>query len=576
MSAACCFGYMDDGIYAVPLLFFPVFWWIGQEYCGRQALELKPMAHRWKAASFSLTLVLLGGLSIWAVQNGGLSMAFFGPKVALDPSRPNILVIYTDDQKFSDIDWFAKKGGGRTPAMDGLFKDGVWLSNARVTTSMCTPSRYSLHTGTYASRSFAQSPGIMKANAKGWPSVENRADLILHGYEAAAGKIFQQAGYQTAFIGKWHLSGLHWGGDERPNLEDLQQVDESKVRRLGGFDVVGGLYMTNILWQAKSLGLESELAVHNPALLTENAVDFIQTAVRNPNKAPFFMIYAPTLVHSPYVKGRDDERAGPYGRLEQRPSPRVSWSEIERRVGGKVKRQDRAVIALDYSIGKIVEALKDQGVYKNTLIVFMSDNNQAKSSIFDDGVRVPSALFWDGRLAPGVSEALFANVDILPTVLEAAGVAYDPAQFDGLSAWPAIAHSQAAPRSRLLLEQGYARSLVTQDGWKYVRVDRPASLVDGSAVESSSLEGTPVDASTSEDGRFDYSARPVSAQRHTARQVWNVHAGFFEDEQLYDLSQDPDETRNLAQHAAHQQRLADMRALMAREMARVMAAAAPR
>lgn len=501
-----------------------------------------------------IVLTLAVAWLVWGRNpQGGLAsltrLMGLGPSVGLDPERPNILIIYSDDQDFGDIDWFAKKGGRRTPVMDALFERGVWLSQARVTTSMCTPSRYGLHTGHLASGSFADPTLVARRNALGWPSVENHRDLVLRGTEASAGRLFQAAGYYTGFVGKWHLSGLHRGGDDAPDLQAYKAADEAKVADLGGFDVVSGLYMTNISWQAKRLNLPEGMAVQNPGYLTENAVGFIRQAARRRAKEPFFMIYAPTLVHSPMVRGGDDPQAGPYGRLDHTPRRGIGWEETKQRVDGHPTRRDRTVISLDYSIGEIMKALRDHRLESNTLIVFMSDNNKAKSSLYDDGLLVPTAIFWPGRIAPGEVSGLFANIDILPTVLDAAGIDFEPEHFDGRSAWPALTGQGPLPRQDLLLEQGYARAVVTLDGWKYVRVERPQAANPEQALL-----------------KTDYSARPLAAQSHRLRRVWEWHPGFFADEQLYDLNQDPNETQNLADDADQDQRLQAMRRLLEQNM----------
>lgn len=485
--------------------------------------------------------------------------------VGLDPNRPNVLIIYTDDQSFEDIDLFAQRAPSRTPAIDALFEGGLRFTQARVTSSMCTPSRYGLHTGQLGSQSFAHASSGVPRNASGWPSVENQADLVLRDGETTIGNLFQAAGYRTGFVGKWHLSGPHWGRDDPIAPSEQQQLDEVSVARVGGFDVVSGLYMSNIPWQAKKLGLPQDMIAQNPGYLTDSAIAFIRGAVQDPAQAPFFMIYAPTLVHSPNVHQRDDPFAGPYGRLESQPEHEVSNAEVRARVEGAPTLKDRTVIALDYSVESIVMELRRQRLVKNTLIAFMSDNNKAKSSIYDDGVLVPAVLYWPGKVAPGESDDLFANIDILPTVLAAADIAFDPQQFDGHSVWASINgqvnnsqvnKSRAKPRRHLLLEQGFARGLVTFNGWKYIRVERPESAANGLAA--------------------DFSARPLTAQKHSWRRVWEWHPGFLDDEQLYDLNADPTEAQNLAADPRHAQRLQAMRALLDQQLAIAAANDGPR
>ena len=207
-----------------------------------------------------------------------------------------------------------------------------------------------------------------------------------------------------------------------------------------------------------------------------------------------------------------------------------------------------------------MKELRQQKLARNTLVIFMSDNNRAKSSVYDDGVAVPTAIYWQEKLLPAKYSGLFANIDILPTVLDAAGIDFEPDSFDGRSIWPAlIGREKAPPRRHLMLEQGFSRTLVTQDGWKYVRVELPAGIKQ-ELVKA----------------KIDYSGRPYNQTRQSDQHFWkwqHLHPGVFDREQLYDLTADPAETQNQADNPEQAQRLQTMRDLLEQEVAAAQARA---
>ena len=486
------------------------------------------------------------------------SKRFLNPKqqnIAI-PKRPNILIIYTDDQRFGDIDWLANNGGKRTPAMDEIFENGVWMTQSRVTTSMCSPSRYGMHTGNYASRSLSDPSLNLSRNALGWASVENKSakggrNIRLRGSKSSAGHFFQAAGYRTGFVGKWHLGGSH---DKDNNVGDvalIQEQEEKLVAKIGGFDQVSGLYIWNVSYQAARLGFPRKYAVHNSAFLTQNVLSFIRSAASHPSKAPFFLIYSPTLVHSPLVSQHDDQRLGPYGLIDLLPQPKIRENEIRLRTDMQwVGDRDRSIIELDFSIGAILDELRRQKLDKKTLVIFMSDNNHAKSSVYDDGVAVPTAVYWQDVILPGSYSGLFSNIDILPTVLDAAGIVYETDYFDGISAWPALTGKEDEPRSHLLLEQGFSRTLISRDGFKYVRIELPAGMQEALV-----------------NAKVDYSGRPYNKEPKSHFWTWqHRHPGVFDREQLYNLKLDPSEIENLVDNPESAQRLQIMRNLLEKEV----------
>ena len=142
----------------------------------------------------------------------------------------------------------------------------------------------------------------------------------------------------------------------------------------------------------------------------------------------------------------------------------------------------------------------------------------------------------------------FANIDILPTMLAAAGIKYSPDQFDGQSAWKAISSQTDQGRKFMPIEQGFARGVISDDGWKYIRVELPLAKIRQAPSQPK-----------------DWSGQQTRKQKHKARQVWRWHPGFFDIEQLYNLNADPEERQNLARERRYFERLEIMRQMLSKE-----------
>ena len=316
------------------------------------------------------------------------------------PTKPNLIVILTDDQGYGDVG-FNGSEDIRTPNMDRLAREGVRFTDGYVTYPVCGPSRAGLLTGRYQDRfGFGRNPSVNPADATaGLPHSERNIAEIL-----------KPAGYRTGVIGKWHmgthpsfhpnkrgfdyfygfLSGGHQYFPEELVLNDIAQSKRA-------FD----WYRTRILQNDQRIDIDEYLTDE----FSNEAVAFIEREKDN----PFFLYLAYNAPH------------GPLQATEEYLDRYPDIADEDRRTYAAM------VSAVDDGIGRILETLERLGIDENTLIFFLSDNGGAqgkgssnrplrgwKSMPFEGGVRVPFAARWKGTLPEGVDyENPVSSLDIL-------------------------------------------------------------------------------------------------------------------------------------------------------------------
>lgn len=323
------------------------------------------------------------------------------------PGRPNILLILTDDQGYHDVSYYGTKDL-RTPNMDQIAKDGMRFDNFYANCPVCSPTRAALLTGRY--QDYVGVPGVIRTHAdNSWGYFDPKAQALPDA--------LKRAGYHTAIIGKWHL------GLESPNLPNER-----------GFDFFHGWlgdmmddYVTKRRHDINYMRRDQQTIDpegHATDLFTQWSVDYIKERA-GPRSAksrqPFFLYLAYNAPHFPV-------------------QPPADWlKKVQEREPGLPPKRAQLVAFiehLDDGIGKVIQALKESGQYDNTLIIFTSDNGghlpsqanngptrDGKQSMYEGGLRVPTAISWAGKIKPGtVSDQVNLSMDLFPTLLEAAGV----------------------------------------------------------------------------------------------------------------------------------------------------------
>lgn len=339
--------------------------------------------------------------------------------------RPNLVVILADDLGYGDLSAFGAKEI-RTPNIDALVAAGLRFDNFYANSPVCSPSRAALLTGRYPDT--VGVPGVIREDARdSWGHLSPQARLLP--------ELLRRARYDTALVGKWHL------GLAPPNLPDRRGF-----RLFRGFlgDMMDD-YVTH-LRRGVNYMREGRRPVsprgHATDLFTRWAVEYLDG--RRRSRQPFFLYLAYNAPHVPL-----------------QPPPEFVERVRRREPGlGEQRLKLAALIEhMDEGVGRVVAALKRNGQWENTLVVFASDNGGqlsagasnaplrgGKEEMYEGGIRVPACAVWGGRTRPGTRTSRVALLmDLWPTFLEAAGARVPPGA-DGVTLVPTLlGRDDAAP-----------------------------------------------------------------------------------------------------------------------------------
>jgi arylsulfatase A len=342
--------------------------------------------------------------------------------------RPNVIIIYTDDQGAIDLNCFGSNDLV-TPNLDELVKSGIKFTQF-YGAPICSPSRAGLLTGKTPQRAGVPSNVSSLSLDAGMPSEQ---------YTMA--EMFKNAGYKTAHIGKWHLGHAK---DKQPNA---QGFDYSFGHFVGCIDN----YSHYFYWQGPNrhdLYRNGEEVFYNgqffPDLMVKEASNFIE---KNKNN-PFFIYFALNTPHYPY-------------------QGTPQWLEYYRSKGISYPRDLYAafISTQDEKIGELLQKLKDLDLLENTIVVFQSDNGfsteerahfgggsagrlrGSKFSLFEGGIRVPAAISWPGVIKSNeIRNQMAVNADWMPTLAELCGIDLDTKKLDGKSLVPLIQNNKMESR----------------------------------------------------------------------------------------------------------------------------------
>ncbi|MBN2134001.1 MAG: sulfatase-like hydrolase/transferase [Sedimentisphaerales bacterium] len=480
-------------------------------------------------------------------------------------ARPNLILLLIDDQDKPSIGAY----GGKTwtPNLDRMAREGMRFTQAHVSSTVCTPSRYSFLTGRYAGNSYSKlyTDACGTAQRQGYPNF----NVALESDRMNVGRVLSEAGYATGFVGKYHLTSrldqpeFFEGADgllEIPKTTDAGPQANTAFRRNEramrryiesiGFSWAKHIYPGN---------MQRPYAQHNPEWTVQAALEFIEA---NRNR-PFYLHCCPTLLHGgegSWRKSMDHPLVSGEGRLDALPevmTPRAKLLDTVERNGFDSNSPTAGEAWIDDALGAIVNQLKALGIDDNTLIVFAPDHGRAgKASLFSrNGTCIPCLARWPSRIRPGlVSEELVQNIDWAPTFFELAG-ARVPKDYrlDGRSLVPLFDNGKARPwRDHLYFEMGAARAVATKD-WKYIAVRYTKEQV--AAIQRARPESLP--------RLMSYIGRLGIGVRGAER------PGFFDADQLYDLRRDPDEMNNLAASPEYASQLKEMRRLLREDLRRM-------
>ncbi|WP_027712986.1 sulfatase [Dickeya chrysanthemi] len=421
--------------------------------------------------------------------------------------KPNIVYIIVDDQRYDAMGFV--NSDAVTPNMDAMAKEGTYFKNAFVTTSLCGPSRASVLTGMYA-----HNHGM----------VDNNKNDNVYSLNFFPQRL-KQAGYQTGFFGKWHFGGVE--KEAKPGFAGFD-------RWVGfiGSNSQGNYYPINEFGGASELNVDGKV-VKQKGYITDELTDYAVDWLDHRDKSKPFMLYLghkgvhadflPAPRHIGKLKGKVFKKPGSWvnnaenyaGKPRWVKDQRNSWHGIDFPYMENLDYNEwlqsyyETLMSVDESVGRVRQYLKDHNLDKNTIIMVMGDNGFMfgehglidKRNAYEESIRVPLIASGPGFDAGRVVNDVVANIDIAPTILEAAGLP-KPKEYDG-SSFLSLGTGKKPAEAR-------SQTFVYEYFWEY---------------------------------NFPYT--PTTFAIRGERYKYINYYGVWDTEELYDLKEDPQEMHNL-------------------------------
>ncbi len=444
----------------------------------------------------------------------------------------NVVFILSDDHRYDFMGFTGKVPWLETPNLDRLAAEGAYFPNAYVTTALCSPSRASILTGLYShTHTVVDNAAPDPGNLTFFP------------------QYMQTAGYQTGFFGKWHM-GNH-SDEPQPGFDHWES-----------FRGQGVYYGPTLNINGERIEYDEQTYITD--LLTEHAIDWLDS--RDESK-PFFLYLSHKAVHSQFEpaerhmgdyeseeivyppsfntpnyeiaslpsKDENDEpsRGRDYYGDERLPdwvkAQRESWHGVDYMYHGRINFEDffhrytETLMGIDDSVGSVLQFLDDNGLAEDTLVIYMGDNGFSfgehglidKRHFYEESAKVPLLVRWPTQLQGGEAiDKLVQNIDIAPTILEAAGL-QTPNHMQGQSFTPLFDRTEVPWRDRIFYEYYW---------------------------------------------EMDFPQTPTMFGVRTDRYKYIRYHGIWDTNEFYDLETDPNETNNLIDATEHQERIAAMAA----------------
>lgn len=426
----------------------------------------------------------------------------------------NVVYILSDDHRY-DVMSFMGHPFVKTPNMDFMAKQGVHFKNAFVTTSLCSPSRASVLTGQYMHQH-----GVVDNN------IRSKEESIFFP------QYLQKVGYETAFIGKWHMGGS--SDAPRPGFDHWVSF-----RGQGFYNPP-----TNRRW---SLNVDGK-SVPQKGYITDELTDYALNWLENrKGDKPFFLYLSHKAVHGMFYPA--ERHAGKYkdkkmpipktmanteknykGKPRWLKDQRNSWHGVEFSYHQKTNIEEHyrlyceSLLAVDESIGRTLDFLRKKGLDKETLVIYMGDNGFQwgehglidKRTAYEASMRVPMLGYCPDLFKPGtVVDDVVAGIDVGPTVMEAAGLK-TPKHMDG--------HSFLQLASGKLDSSQWRDYLLYEYYWEW-----------------------------------NYPQTPTTFALRGKRYKFIQYHGIWDTDELYDLQNDPDEMHNLIRDPKHRKLVTELR-----------------
>lgn len=415
------------------------------------------------------------------------------PKKIENAKQRNIVFILSDDHRYDFMGFIGKPKFLETPNMDRLAREGAHFDNTSVTTSLCSPSRATILTGMYSHKH--------KVIDNGSPVLEGTKFI---------GEYLQQAGYETAFIGKWHMGEAK--DDPRPGFDHWVS-----------FKGQGKYYNPELNVDGNRIKREGYVS----DILTEYAVDWL----KKKRDKPFFLFLSHKAVHAMFEPAK--RHLGKYDNVEleypvsmanteenykDKPrwvkEQRNSWHGVDYMYHGNMdfdtfyRRYCETILGIDDSIGAVLKTLEDLNLDKSTLLFYMGDNGFCfgehglidKRHMYEASMRVPFLARCPEMIKAGTKiNKLVQNIDIAPTVFAVAGLK-PLSNMDGKSLLPLMLGEEIAWRDEVYYEYYWER---------------------------------------------DFPHTPTVFGIRTEKYKYMTYHGIWDIDELYDMENDPDEMHNL-------------------------------
>lgn len=435
-------------------------------------------------------------------------------------NKPNVIIINADDLGYGDVSCYGAIKI-KTLNIDALAAQGIRFTNAHSSAATCTPSRYSLITGKYAWRK--KGTGILPGDAA----------LIIPTNEITLPKVFKQAGYATAVVGKWHL-GLgndvqkNWNAPVKPGPDEVgfdysfifpATVDRVPTVFLENHDVVGLDKNDTIVVDYKNKIGNEPTGKEHPELLKMPASPgqgHDQTIVNGIGRIGYMSggkkarwtdeELAPTFLSKAkqFIEENKDHPFFLYYALHEPHVPRMPATMFKNK--SLLGYRGDVILELDWVVGQVVKQLQCLGLSGNTMIIFTSDNGPVlddgyqdeavtklnghtpagplrggKYSIFEGGTRMPFIVSWPEAIKPAVSDALVCQVDFLASFAHLLNEDISSFNSDSKDVMNVLLGKDDKGRN-YLIEQADALAVI-KDNWKYIEPNNSPAYAELTATE---------------------------------------------------------------------------------------------
>ena len=391
------------------------------------------------------------------------------PTAQAKARRPNVVILFTDDQGTLDARCFGSKDL-HTPSIDRLAKTGVRFTQAYAHT-VCCPARAALLTGRHPQRSGVNN--WMQGDMKG-PKGRNMALA-----EITLAESLKAAGYRTALFGKWHLGAHHDHGPTRQGFDEFFGIRDGFIDNYNHYFLHGDKGYHDLYEGTREVTQKGD---YFPEMVVDRSLEFIE---KNRDR-PFFLYLAFNIPH--YPEQALKEHSSLYKKL---PMPRRSYAAI--------------VTTTDHYIGKVLDRLDKLDLRKDTIVIFQSDNGHSteryairgddhtsgypkghlyganggggntgkwignKGTFLEGGIRTPAIISYPARMPQGEArDQVITVMDWYPTVLELCGIERPKLTLDGHSVLPIVRDAKTASKHGVLYFQWQRRWAVRQGEWKLI------------------------------------------------------------------------------------------------------------